>query len=214
MSTLTFIRNISYLILGSRRRWGSMRWTTRSRRRPRSSGSTTPPSAGGSRSPRSRTNAPTLETSSEKKVGKAFSLEMEMIFSPAPSNALILYRARQWFISKVISGGNFHTLVLQKIKSMLSKIYTFFLKYGNRILCLMKDFVSQSFLCVTVCHSVSHIVSHSAACHQLSVIIYWPLSSSDEKVLCGTGGWKYDDDDEIFVSKKKVGGTTVVEITF
>ena len=54
---------------GSKRRCASTRWTTRSRRRPRSSASTTRRSAAGWRSRRSRTSAQTSATSSEKKVG-------------------------------------------------------------------------------------------------------------------------------------------------
>ena len=54
---------------GSKRRCASTRWTTRSRRPPRSSASTTRRSAAGWRSRRSRTSAQTSATSSEKKVG-------------------------------------------------------------------------------------------------------------------------------------------------
>ena len=54
---------------GSKRRCASTRWTTRSRRPPRSSASTTRRSAAGWRSLRSRTSVQTSATSSEKKVG-------------------------------------------------------------------------------------------------------------------------------------------------
>ena len=54
--------------------------------------------------------------------------------------------------SSGISGGNFHTLVSQKIKSRLSKNpHSFFLQSGNRMLCLLKDF---AFLMLAVCHQL------------------------------------------------------------
>lgn len=89
-----------------------MQWTTRSRRRLRSLGSTTPRSAAGSRSRRSRTSAPTSETSSEKKVRSIFTLHpMRAALLTEPGNDG----------SPGISGGNFHTLVSQKIKSRTFK---------------------------------------------------------------------------------------------
>ena len=49
-----------------------------------------------------------------------------------------------------ISGGNFHTLVSQKIKSRLSKNpHSFFLQSGNRMLCLLKRLCFSKVGCVS-----------------------------------------------------------------
>ena len=127
---------------GSKRRCASTRWTTRSRRRPRSSASTTRRSAAGWRSRRSRTSAQTSATSSEKKVGfsskKKINKKSKNIFAKKvmkrrkialKRRKIVLKRKKRfsWSAgrdlltqpgndgSPGISAGNFHTLLSKRL---------------------------------------------------------------------------------------------------
>ena len=126
---------------GSKRRCASTRWTTRSRRRPRSSASTTRRSAAGWRSRRSRTSAQTSATSSEKKVGYSRKIKINSksknIFVKVMKRRKTVLKRRKIVLKRKkrfswsagrdlltqpgndgspgISAGNFHTLLSKRL---------------------------------------------------------------------------------------------------